>query len=363
MKIAIDIQTTLGQPTGFGFYVSNLTRELKKISAQSAGDLEFELIHPKSEIDFSTPRRFIWDQLTLPLIAIKKKADLLHQPCFSAPFIFKGPVVATIHDIISILFPENIPFASRMFYSRWMPYSYRKADQIITISESTKADITRVLKIPEEKITVIPLAYDERFEKPISKSKIEAVKLKYKIANEYILHLGTLEPRKNLDFLIGVFARLIENDGCKDLQLVITGKKGWYYEGLFEKVRRLKLKTRVIFTGYVDDEDKPALYRAAKIFAFPSLYEGFGLPPLEAMASGVPVVSSNTSSLPEVVAEAGILLSPRNESEWVKALERINRDRELRSRMIEKSKSQAKNFSWEKTARKTIGVYRKALNE
>jgi glycosyltransferase involved in cell wall biosynthesis len=267
-----------------------------------------------------------------------------------------------VNDIISILFPENIPFASRMFYSKWMPFSYRKAARIIAISESTKTDIMRVLKIPEGKIAVIPLAVDERFAAEIKPTEITRVKDKYAIAGDYILHVGTLEPRKNLDFLIGVFEKLRKIDGCRNLKLVIAGKKGWYYEGLFEKVRRLHLEAAVVFTGYVDDGDKPALYRGASVFAFPSLYEGFGLPPLEAITSGVPVVSSNTSSLPEVVGEAGILLSPKDEKGWVEALGNVYRDSDLSAQMKVKNKDQSRKFSWEKTARMTIAVYREAMN-
>ena len=358
MKIAIDIQTTLGQPTGFGFYVSNLVRELNLIKSE----FEFSLIRPVSEVDFSTPQRFIWDQFILPRRAMRAKAALLHQPCFSASFIFRGPVVVTIHDIISILYPENIPFASRMFYSKWMPFSYRKAAQIITISESTKKDITRVLEIPEKTITVIPLAVDERFKKAAPRNEVEEVIRKYGVRGNYILHLGTLEPRKNLGFLIEVFASLIRDKRHKDLNLVIASKKGWYYEGLFEKVKALGLEKRIIFTGYVDDSDKPALYKGAKIFAFPSLYEGFGLPPLEAMASGVPVVSSNTSSLPEVVGEAGILLSPKDKRGWVKAISSLCLSNGLIQKMKGQSKKQADKFSWETVAQKTIEVYRRALN-
>ncbi len=360
MKVAIDIQTTLGKPTGFGFYVSNLVEALKK---RTDKDLELELISPNYDRDFSTPQRFYWDQFTYPKIARAKKVDILHQPCFSAPLSFNKPVVVTIHDIISLLFPETIPFASRMFYSKWMPFSYRKASKIITISQSTKRDIVRVLGIPESKITVIPLGFDKKMEERQSKNKIEEVKKKYHLPQNYLLHIGTLEPRKNLDFLIDVFAEVIQKDDKNDLHLVITGKKGWYYEGLFEKVKNLSLEKRVIFTGYIDEEDKAAIYQGARIFTFPSIYEGFGLPPLEAMAAGIPVISSNTSSMPEVIGDAGILISPYDKSAWVKAICDVDSSEKLRSEMIRKNLDQVKKFSWDKTAEKTIEIYTKVFNE
>jgi len=380
MRIAIDIQTTLGKPTGFGFYVSNLVEALKKKADSSTklppssvkadygraggmtrgGDLELVLVKPDTENDFSTPQRFFWDQFTYPKKARNERVDLLHQPCFSAPLSFKNPIVVTIHDIISILFPETIPFASRMFYSKWMPFSYRKAKKIITISNSTKRDIIRVLGIAEDKITVIPLGYDKKIEKKLDKSEIENVRKNNKLPENYLLHIGTLEPRKNLDFLIEVFSEVIKKDKS-DLHLVITGKKGWYYEGLFEKVKQLSLEEKVIFTGYVDEQDKAAIYQGAKVFTFPSIYEGFGLPPLEAMAAGVPVISSDTSSMPEVVGKAGILLSPHDKSGWVKAIREVSGSEKLRKEMIAKNLEQVKHFSWDKTAEKTIEVYREAI--
>jgi glycosyltransferase involved in cell wall biosynthesis len=356
MKIAIDTQTTLGQPTGFGFYVSNLVNELRKIKSGH----EFLLIRPQSEKDFSTPLRFLWDQITFPRKAQRAGADLIHQPCFSTPFIFKGPRVVTVHDIISVLFPENLPFASRIFYSKWMPYSYRAATEVITSSQATKDDIKKVLHIPEEKITIIYLACDEEYKKKLPREAIQAVKVKYKLPEDYLLHIGTLEPRKNLSFLVDVFNEAIKDEKNQNLSLVITGKKGWYYQGLFKKIIKLGLQDKVVFTGYFDEKDKAALYQGSKIFVFPSLYEGFGLPPLEAMASGVPVISSNTSSLPEVVGDAGILVSPTDNKAWVEAITRVNTNPTLRSQMIEKNIKQVAKFSWEKTARQNIEVYERA---
>ncbi len=359
MKVAIDVQTTLGQPTGFGFYVSNLVSNLQKLNQ----GLELIPIKPTSEMDFSTPQRLIWDQFTFPKLAQNKRADLIHQPCFSAPLLYRGPVVVTIHDIISILFPKNIPFASRMFYSKWMPVSYKKASQIITISQSTKRDIVKVLGIDKDKITVIPLAVDEKFSDQVSQAEVDKVRKKYKLPPRYVLHIGTLEPRKNLGFLIEAFSEVIKDKELDDLYLVITGKRGWYYEGLFEKVKQFGLEKRVLFTGYFDEEDKPALYRGAILFAFPSLYEGFGLPPLEAMASGVPVVSSDTSSMPEVIGEAGILIPPDDKVQWVKNIKKVVSDKALREKMCRLNKLQVAKFSWKKTALLTIEVYKKAIRD
>jgi glycosyltransferase involved in cell wall biosynthesis len=247
-----------------------------------------------------------------------------------------------------------------MFYAKWMPFSYRKAVEIICDSNSTKSDLVRILQIPPEKITVVHLACDEKFSQKLPQDAIKKVKNKYGLQGDYILHVGTLEPRKNLDFLADVFAEAIKDTKNQNLKLVITGKKGWYYEGLFKKVKDLGLVDKVVFTGYLDEADKVAVYQGAKIFAFPSIYEGFGLPPLEAMSAGVPVISSDTSSMPEVVGEAGILLSPKDKKSWVEAITRVNSDEKLRKEMIEKNKLQVSKFSWERTAQKNIEVFNRA---
>ncbi len=353
MKIAIDTQTTFGRKTGFGFYVSNLIQNLERIDKKN----EYYFLKPESDHDFSTPQRLIWDQLTVPRMARAVGADILHQPCFSTPIFYSGKVVVTIHDLISVFFGYNIPFWSRQFFGRWMPFSYRFADHLIAVSEHTKKDAIRVLHIPEEKITVIHEAADAKYHL-LADTEVKIVRALYSLGDApFILHVGTLEPRKNLPFLVRAFAQAKTRLG--PTKLVITGKKGWYYENLFRLVNELKLNDEVIFTGYVEDEDIPALYNAAHIFAFPSLYEGFGLPPLEAMASGTPVISSNTSSMPEVIGEAGILLPPKGESDWAEAMvELVNNDKHWQKLRREGLK-QAKKFSWQKCANETIAVYEK----
>lgn len=355
MKIAIDTQTTLGQKSGFGFYVKNLVEALKK---DKSGD-NYILISPDDHQDFSTPQRFIWDQFRFPKAAKKEKVDILHQPCFSAPVFYRGNVVVTCHDIISMKFPKNLPFFSRMFYSKWMPYSYKVAKMIIADSENTKKDMVEYLEIPEEKIRVVHLAVSEEFQ-PKNKLEIEKAKKKYGIKGKYFIDVGTIEPRKNLPFLARAFAIAVKS-GISE-RLVITGKKGWYYDNLFKLVEELKLGDKVVFTGYADDKDIPALYSGATALVFPSLYEGFGFTPLEAMACGTPVISSNTSSLPEVVGDSGILLPPKDEKSWARKIVEVSENTSLREDLKLRGLKQAKKFTWEKVAKETIKVYREALD-
>lgn len=355
-KIAIDVQTTLGQKSGFGYYVKNLVENLEKNDSQN----EYFLATPNTTHDFSTPQRFIWDQFTFPKRAKKAKVDILHQPCFSAPIFYSGKVVVTCHDIISILFPKNLPFWSRMFYSKWMPFSYRRADMIIASSECTKKDMIKYLKIDPGKIKVIYLATSADFKPAKDKNIIDKIKKKYKTGDKYFIHVGTLEPRKNLSFLVKAFSQA-SKDGI-DENLVIVGKKGWYYEDLFKLVEELNLENRVIFTGYAEEGDIPVLYSGATALTFPSLYEGFGFPPLEAMSCGTPVISSNTSSLPEVIGEAGILIPPKKEKIWAEQMVKVSRDEKLAKDLSEKGLIQAKKFSWEKTAKEVLGVYEE-INE
>lgn len=359
MKIGIDTQTVFSKKTGFGFYVENLVNNLKKIDKKN----KYICIKPKTKTneELNTPRRFIWDQFTFPKIAKKKRVDLLHQPCFSAPIFYKGKKIITIHDLYTIKNASDVPFFSRQFFGRWMPFSYKYVDHIIAISEYTKKDIIKYLKIPNNKITVIYEAGDEKCKKITNFDQINLIKNKFSINGDYMIHIGTLTPRKNLEFLIKVYTQVIKKN--PNIKLVITGKKGWYYQNLFDITNKLGLNKKVIFTGYITNFEKSVLYSGAKIFLFPSLYEGFGLPLLEAMNCEVPIISSNVTSIPEVVGEAGILLDPHNEKEWIKSINKVLSDQNLRNKMIEKSLLRSKQFSWEKTAKETLKVYEKIYKQ
>jgi glycosyltransferase involved in cell wall biosynthesis len=356
MKIAIDIQTTRGQRVGHGTYAGELVNAIQRVDSQN----EYVLIAPHREQDLSMPQRFIWDQFLFPAKSLTARVDLLHQPAFSTPILYPGKKIVSVHDLIGLFFAHEIPFWSSKYFQYWMPFSYRFATHIIAVSEHTKKDIVRELKIPDEKITVIYEGISDEFRPNLSRNKIHAVKEKYQTSDSYMLHLATLNPRKNLEFLVRVFSQIAGR--FPELKLVISGKKGWYYDSLFQLVSDLRLSSRVVFTGYVEDKDKPYLMAGARVFAFPSKYEGFGLPVVEAMGVGTPVVCSNTSSLPEVSGEATISLSPEDTEGWVSALDRVLSNPRLARQMSEKGVKQASKFSWDRAAEETIQVYERIAN-
>jgi glycosyltransferase involved in cell wall biosynthesis len=269
--------------------------------------------------------------------------------------------VVTVHDLIAVHFGGDIPIWSRQYFGRWMPFSYRFADHIIAISEHTKRDIINLLDISPNKITVIYEAADAKFQPMSDKSLIESVKKKYKTGDKFILHIGTLNPRKNLEFLVDVYAEVVKK--FPDYNLVLAGKKGWYYDDLFMKIKNLGLEKKVIVTGYLDEEDKVALYNAATVYAIPSLYEGFGLPLLEAMSCGLPVIASNTSSVPEIVGDGGLICDLKDQNDWIESfLKLLGSDGELKKYRAS-GLERAKIFSWKKTADLTQKVYEKVIQD
>ncbi|HUV05756.1 MAG TPA: glycosyltransferase family 1 protein, partial [Armatimonadota bacterium] len=238
----------------------------------------------------------------------------------------------------------------------------KKADAIIAISESTKRDIVELLGAPEHKIYTTLLGVDPPY-RPVSDERKERVAREHGLGHSTILYLGTLEPRKNIPALLAAFSQARKSSPAKDCTLVLAGGKGWFFNQTFKLVEDLGLKESVRFTGYVPAEDLPALYSAATVFVYPSLHEGFGLPPLEAMACGTPVITSNASSLPEVVGDAGIMVDPYNVEELAGAILRVLCDPDLRQEMSAKGLERAKKFSWEETARQTLKVYERVHNE
>lgn len=364
MKIGLTTSTIDGNRVGIGTYSYNLVKNLTKIDKKN----EYILIHQchtndniykeNKELIIPYPRiplkKTIGDNIILARKLRKHDFDIVHDLSQVSPFLFSSPFkkILTIHDLIPILFPETCWFIHVFLQKHVLPLTLKNVDVIITVSKNTKQDVIKYLKFPENKIKVVYLGVNEKFN--LLKNKNDIVK-KYGINFPFILYVGTLEPRKNIPTLIKAFYKIKKN-GMK-YKLVIVGGKGWKYQEIYETIKKVNLQKEVIFTGYVPDEDLPKLYNAADLFVFPSLYEGFGLPPLEAMACGCPVITSNTSSLPEVIGDAGMMVDPYDVDELAKAMNNVLSDEELREDMIKKGLERVKQFSWEKTAKETKKVY------
>ncbi len=303
------------------------------------------------------PRKF-WTQWRLPLDLYlhQPRPEIFFSPGHYSPRFCPVPFVVSIMDLGYLRFPEQFTKKDLYQLTNWTARSIKKADHLFAISETTKNDIIKRYQVPEKKITVTYPGHDKRkFQISNSKFQINKVKRKYKIENDYILFLGSLRPSKNIEGLIEAFKLSIINYQLS-ITLVIAGKKGWLYQTIFDRVKELGLTKRVVFTGFVDEEDVPALVAGAKVFTLPSFWEGFGIPVIEAMACGVPVVVSNAGSLPEVVGEAGVIINPYQPEDIARGIKEAI---ENRDELVKKGLEQAKKFSWEKCARETLSVLEK----
>lgn len=294
--------------------------------------------------------------------ARKLDLDLVHDPTGIFPLSLAGcKKVVTIHDVFPFVTPQTSTALEKLVYCLWLPLALRQADAIITISQHSKKDIIRYLPFTKEKIIVIPNGKNPAYQ-PLPVEHVQPVLEKLTIPTPYILYVGSLEPRKNLLRLLQAYACLRQE--VTPWHLVIVGAKNfWKNAPVVETVENLGLKPWVHFTGFVEEEDLPALYNGADLFVFPSLYEGFGLPPLEAMACGTPVVTSNTSSLPEVVGDAAIMVDPYDVDAISEAMARVLSDPALAEDLRQRGLLQAEQFSWQKMAEETIEVYKKVLKQ
>lgn len=303
--------------------------------------------------------RIAWEQLAQPVRLLGNRIDLLHSLAFVQPVILPCPGIVTIYDLSFIHYPQRLqPW--RRLYLRWgTTFSARRASRIIAISASTKRDIVGLLGVAEDKVDVIPCGVDEDFRTVDRQEQLEELRKKRRLPPRMLLFVGTIEPRKNLTTLLRSYVLLRER--IQPPPLVIAGAKGWQHEAVFSLVQELGLQDELLFPGFIPRDELPLWYNAADLFVYPSLYEGFGLPPLEAMACGTPVVTSNTSSLPEVVGDSGLLVDPTNAEEIALAMERLLRDSTLRDELTSKGLKRARAFTWHRTARETVEVYDRAL--
>lgn len=301
----------------------------------------------------------LWTRLTIPAYykITKQKPDIIFSPTHYTPVFTQAKIVPVIFDLSFKHFPEMFKKADLYKLTNWTKETIQKSSQIITISQSTRDDLIKTYGIKKEKITVAYPGFDKEKFKPIENlSKIEAVKNKYGINGDYIIYIGTIQPRKNLIRLIRAVSK-IEN-----LKLVIVGKikglgkQGWMNEEILAEPEKLKITNRVIFTDFIPTEELPLLISGSKAFVLVSLWEGFGIPVLEAMACGTPVIVSNVSSLPEVAGDAGILINPESETQIEQAIRLMVSDKKHRDRLSKLALVQANKFSWEKMAKEVIKV-------
>jgi len=353
---------------GINWYIHNLLTHLPRVDRANRytafiGDGRFAspgLALKLSRLPTSRPVvRIFWEQVVQPFALQKERVDLLHALAFVTPLLSPCPAVVTIYDLSFLLYPESFKRSKNFYLGLFTRLSARRARRIIAISESTKQDVIRLLGVSPEKVEVVYCGIDETF-RPLAGDQVAAFRSKRSLPERFILFVGTIEPRKNVTRLIEAFANL-HTRRLTDLKLVIGGAKGWFYEDVFTRVEELGLEGEVMFPGYIPVSELPLWYNAAELFVYPSLYEGFGLPPLEAMACGTPVVTANTSSLPEVVGEAGLTVDPLDAEGLAETIRRALDDGALRREMKERGLQRAKGFSWTKAAQETVQVYRRAM--
>ena len=371
MRIGIDMHTVTDFMQGTRTYTFNIIENLLKIDRENTyylyinkGDNKIRDYFRQENVFFRhiTPQQRVMRILVgLPIQLAADSIDVFHCQ-YMGPFLAKTPYVVMLHDIIHEYMPEYFPKTLNRLMRISYPVSAKRAGRILTVSEHSKNDIVKYYKIPEDKIIVTYDAVSDDFRPVMEKDKVEDVLKKYGIRGEYILYVGRLEPRKNLIRLLQAFNELMTNHNIRQ-KLVIVGMKYFQYEKLFELVQVLGLQDKVIFTGRVEDQDLPSVYNGATVFVYPSIAEGFGIPPLEAMACGVPVISSNTSSLPEVIGDAGILVDPFNVHDLAAEIHKVLSDKDLQKSMKMRGIIQAKKFSWETSARKTLMVCRELYEE
>ncbi|MCG8432307.1 MAG: glycosyltransferase family 4 protein [Candidatus Omnitrophica bacterium] len=308
------------------------------------------------------PLRLVWEHMLLPRLIRQRNISLLHCCGFTLPRGLPSSVrsVLTVFDMTFFTMPRVHQAEKVAYFRALLPWSLKRADRVIALSGQTKRDIVRCTRTPADKIDVVPVGVHPRFSGPLAGDDISRVLGRYGIPREYLLFVGTLEPRKNVAGLLEAYA-LLKRGKCA-CKLVIVGKKGWHYNNIFERVIDQGLTDDIIFTGYVPDEDMPALYRGASVFIYPSFYEGFGIPVLEAMSSGVPVITSRVSSLPEVAQDAAWYVDPYRPGEIAEAVQGILRDPACARRMADAGRKRALHFGLDSMAQATQDVYLKTLS-
>lgn len=370
-RIGIDFHVASGIYQGVRTYLTNLTEAMLKIKddlayfiyAKNPKELSYWKTYNANVTLKKLPSasgRFSF-LIKFPFCAIRDHLSLFHSQYVLPPLI-PCKSVLTIHDILFESHPEFFPGLHRNLLGFFVPISAKRANRIISVSEFTKREIIKYYRVPEEKITVIHEGASDKFALIRDKDLIFSVLKRYGIKKKYILFVGRIEPRKNIIGLLKAFD-YIKNKGMKDICLVIVGNQDRIFKEreLFNRIKDMELSSDIVFTGGVSEDDFPVLYNGAEVLVYPAFAEGFGLPVLEAMACGTPVITSNTTSLPEVTGDAAILINPNSFEEIGESLEKLLNNQLLRKELSEKGLKRAKKFSWTEAAKKTIEVYKEVL--
>lgn len=386
MRIGIDCRTILnpsaGEKAGIAHYTYHLVKTLLKLNKldefvlffdHRARDIVKEFLEPNTVIRFFTFSKykkflpFVYSHMLSSSVLTRENLDVYHSPANIVPLKYEGKFVVTVHDLAIYREPSVFPSRQGFSIKYLVPRSIDKAEKIIAVSRSTKKDVEDFFAVASSKIKVIYEGVDHERFNPNKKTPedIGYLRQKYKINKEYILFLGTLEPRKNLIRLLEAFYQLLQKkpEIAKQYQLVLAGHRGWLCDEIFEEIKNRNLGSSVVVPGYVPGADIPKLYLSSAFFVYPSIYEGFGLPVLEALACGVPVITSNVSSLPEITGDAAVLVDPYDGDGLSVAMENLLGDEKLREQLSRKGQERAKQFSWEKCARETMEVYRAAASQ
>jgi alpha-1,3-rhamnosyl/mannosyltransferase len=370
VKIAIDVRKW--RDFGIGTYVRNLVRHLARLDHDTTF---FLFCHDADEATLrdlaenfvpvvdSSAGYGLREHLAIPLKLRQLGAELLHSPHYVRPLLCTIPSVVTIHDCIHLLFPQYLPNRMAWRYARYMMGSaIRHSAVVFTVSDASRSDILRFYSWADPaKVHVVPNAIDTELLEDPGEDEMERVRERYQIHGRFVLFAGNVKPHKNLERLIRAFALVRERPGHEDLQLLLIGDDVSKYGALRRAVESTGLRQEVRFFGFVPPRTLAALYRMASVFAFPSLYEGFGLPPLEAMSCGTAVVTSRMSSLPEVVDEAALLVDPYRVEDIANGIAAVLDNDELRERLIKRGRARAQAFSWERSVRAIHAGYLKAL--
>lgn len=368
LRIALDARLVTYQRGGIGQYILHLIQELPQLDQ----DGDYTILRSRKEraplapsapgfreVKLWTPPHNRFEQIALPVELARLQFDLLHSPDFIPPWRGRFHRLITVHDLTFLYYPQFLTAESRRYYNDQIERAVRIADHISADSSNTKDDLVRLLGVPPEKVTVVWLAPNPIY-RPLDEAACVPVLARLGLSRGFLLFTGTLEPRKNVTGLLTAYRALCDRKASMP-PLVLAGRRGWLYNEIFQQITKLKLTDRVRFAENLPNEDLIALYNASALFVLPSFYEGFGLPVLEAMACGTPVVCSERGSLKEIAGDAALLIHPDDLEGLADAMAHALEDESLRAQMRERGFANVTRFSWERTARETLGIYKRVV--